>query len=561
MSENNERREYESFRVPDRQQRQGDGVVQAPQRVATESASSRSDGMYYEIEYGSHPIPGVGKYVLRPQKIEEPERDEIRELFGQMRNIARAERRAYDYSKFFDRRVHQKNAEIFYKQGMFMKDFSDNYEGYKEFSQYYPYYQMMGYEQLRTYFTWRTEVRKGNVADTTLSYCFLYIYELLNNIGVKDPQDGLDKLMFFWKAFSVYNKAIDKYVLRWLKDYHVYYELPQSFKDFITKNNLIEYYPRMADTDDNFDLFCNISKYDIRKSAFFTEDRIQFITDCFYFVTGKLRQVFLKNGIQFDDSVFQPTKKMSVWTPFRDALFYQWVKQPNRRIVLSEKEIYMCTGNKWAFSTVITTESGRQLIGYVIKQMEAALRRVTKYKYKLSADISTVTHVGVSKLRDAGISLEGIINDAVIAFYREETKTVVKVDLSTLTQIRQEALITQEKLLVPEQEEQAPPTLKPLNLSLMTPLETPTLENEPTSMSDAWEGLKDALTEVEIQALAIVLHRETEIKRFADECGIMLEVLVDGINEKTMDYIGDSLIDEENVLYEDYINQVKEMVG
>jgi len=42
--------------------------------------------MFYEIEYDSSPYPGVGKFVLKPQpqKIGEPEKDEIRELFGQM---------------------------------------------------------------------------------------------------------------------------------------------------------------------------------------------------------------------------------------------------------------------------------------------------------------------------------------------------------------------------------------------------------------------------------------------------------------------------------------------
>ena len=40
----------------------------------------------------------------------------------------------------------------------------------------------------------------------------------------------------------------------------------------------------------------------------------------------------------------------------------------------------------------------------------------------------------------------------------------------------------------------------------------------------------------------------------------MLEVLADGINEKAMDAIGDSLMDGEFVLYDDYIQQVKELV-
>ena len=140
--------------------------------------------MYYEIDYDSSPFPGVGKFVQKPEKIAAPKKDEIRERFTEMRDIARAQRGVYDISRFFDRRAQNVDASIFYKQGMFMKDFADSYEKSVPYSQYFPSYQMMGYEQLRTYFTWRAEVRKGNVADTSLSYAFLYIYELLGNIGV-----------------------------------------------------------------------------------------------------------------------------------------------------------------------------------------------------------------------------------------------------------------------------------------------------------------------------------------------------------------------------------------
>ena len=240
MSEGNENKKYESFKIPDRKPEQDRGVVQPSPKTKAQPISSLSDGMFYEIEYDSSPVPGVGKFVLKPQpqKIEEPEKDGIRELFGQMRDIARKHRSTYDFSRFFDRRVQNDNAIIFYQQGLFMKDFSDDFAGNTQFSQYFPYYQMMGYEQLRTYFTWRTQVRQGNVADTSLSYAFLYIYELLCNIGATDPQDGLCKLMFFWKAFSEHNKAINKYVLRWLKDYHIYYELPHSFKEFVEKMTL-----------------------------------------------------------------------------------------------------------------------------------------------------------------------------------------------------------------------------------------------------------------------------------------------------------------------------------
>ena len=60
---------------------------------------------------------------------------------------------------------------------------------------YFPDYQSMGYEQLRTY-TWRTNVRKGVIRKTSFSYVFVYLYELLNNVGVADCRDGS---LSFWR--------------------------------------------------------------------------------------------------------------------------------------------------------------------------------------------------------------------------------------------------------------------------------------------------------------------------------------------------------------------------
>ncbi len=606
---------YESFKIPRQLKFSEDMAVKGIQEAKAANPVSLDSGSFYEIEYDSCPIPGVGKFVLKSQKIEEPEKDERRELFHRMKDIARAYRFTDDNnSRFFDRRIQQDNAIIFYKQGMFMKDFTDNYTESIPFSQYFPYYQMMGYEQLRTYFTWRTQVREGNIADISLSYAFLYIYELLSNIGVSDPQDGLNQLMSFWRSFRTYNKSIDKYALRWLKDYHIYYELPQSFKDFVEQNDLTGHYPKMTDLDDIFHLFCTISKYDISKSTFFTGENEKLVTDCFCFVIKKLRQISKDIGVLFDSSIFQPTKKMSEWKPFKDALFYQWVKQSDRRIVLSENEIYICSNNKWTFNTVITSESGRQLVGYIMKQMEAALRKVTGYKYNLSANSSTITHEIVDQFKKANVSLEKAINNAVTEFYRETTKTVVIVDQNALSRIREEALLTQEKLIVPEQDNSLLPKLDKLILpeqnnsllpkldklilpeqdnSLLSKLDKSHLRNSEKALNteipdqielnlsypdiwdmpsipetafqaapecDIWQSLKDALTDVELGALTIVMHGNTELKKYADDCGVMLEVLIDGINEKAMDFIGDNLLDEEFVLFDDYKKQVKELI-
>ena len=43
---------------------------------------------------------------------------------------------------------------------------------------------------------------EGRVEHVSLSYAFLYIYELLNNIGVDSPEEGLGQLLFFWGGLS-----------------------------------------------------------------------------------------------------------------------------------------------------------------------------------------------------------------------------------------------------------------------------------------------------------------------------------------------------------------------
>jgi len=74
------------------------------------------------------------------------------------------------------------------------------------------------------------------------------------------------------------------------------------------------------------------------------------------------------------------------------------------------------------------------------------------------------------------------------------------------------------------------------------------------SFADGWKALKEALTDIERQALSIAFNEGAGVKVFADENGIMLEVLADSINEKAADFIGDSIleIDDEMILYDEY---------
>ena len=677
---------YEPYKLPSGRQPLDDdsGSASSDYNPSGRRNSSISfDQFFAEIDiddgknssYKSTPIPQPDYPVL----------DERRQLFKAMREIAWNNHATNIYNmKFYNKQTQHENSRVFYKQAVFMMDYEDEYEEMHPFSAYYPYYQLMTYEQLRTYFTWRTKLRKGVIEETSISYAFVYVYELLNNIGVTDPIDGLNKLLSFRKAILSYDSPIDKYLIRWIKDYLIYYQLTDFLTDFIYEHNLDGYYPEIVNNNNDwysdFDALCELSKYNIKKSAFYnTESTL--IAECFDFVIRRINSVFADNDIVLYNLLFQLSSKKTVWTPFKGALFYQNKKLPYKKIVLSDNEVYICSQNIWYQTVIVPTDRAKQLLAYIFKQLEAVLRKLTGYKYKLSADTNSVDEELLHILKSKGISLEKLVTDAVAEFHREKNKTVVAVDLSNVSRIRLEAQFTQEKLIVPESEApvlQAPVSnvsvtataadtsaltdkhtgTKQLSLSDFlsfddpaTPIpETAVISSKTTSsqkpatvqskgqtlpdsdltpsvtvtvpepaaassatakaassstafapasaasgstdfiqsqsvtqdiaaapgkvstsafaiafgssFADGWTSLRQALSDVELEALSSALNGSKNIKQLADKHGIMLELLADSINEKAFDHIGDSILelDDTFIIYDEYLENVKAMV-
>ena len=97
----------------------------------------------------------------------------------------------------------QSRESIFVKQAMLLANYEDDFVYEKPVFCYYPTYQSLTDEELRGYFSWRTKLRRGEVQKASLSYAFLYIYELLNQIGVAAPMDGYRKLKDFQSAYGL----------------------------------------------------------------------------------------------------------------------------------------------------------------------------------------------------------------------------------------------------------------------------------------------------------------------------------------------------------------------
>ena len=79
----------------------------------------------------------------------------------------------------------QSRESIFLKQAKLLAEYEDDYSFSANVVRYYPTYQSLTDQELRGYFSWRTKLRKGDVQKAPLSFAFLYIYELINQIGAE----------------------------------------------------------------------------------------------------------------------------------------------------------------------------------------------------------------------------------------------------------------------------------------------------------------------------------------------------------------------------------------
>lgn len=427
------------------------------------------------------------------------------------------------------------SAEIFLKQGKFMEDFEDDcpYDG--EFVRYFPTYESMSDRQLRGYFTWRTRLRHGTLEKTSLSFAYVYIYELLNGIGAVDAQDGYRKLRSFREEYRALDPQIDRYLDVWMRDYVICNDLDPALLEDVADlwfDRALSVLRSWRDADDDalFEVVCALSTYQITRSRYYRgqEEKTK---DVLCETIRRLSEYCEKNRkYTLTDSFFG--RMFS--TPY--TMFYSAIVAPqpqrDRTYVVSELCSFTCKENKWTCTRVWGKRGKNADLGAVVRAVDALLRESDGFAHPLKTD-------AIPKY------LQKIIFDAISqaqAAQRQRAAREVRIDLSKLQGIRDAAEVTREKLIVEEETEQEP---------------EPEAEKTPERAENAF-GL-DAVETAVLRSL--LQHRDAgDTLR---ESGRMLSVVVDAINEKCFDRFGDTVLvfdGETPELLEDYEEELKEML-
>lgn len=273
----------------------------------------------------------------------------------------------------------------FVKQGLFMADVSDDYNRRVFCALQTPAYMAMSNSQLRTYFTWRTDVRRGKYTEADKPYVLLYCYELMNKIGVSGAAEAFGKLLELWEECKPFAGYLNALMPRWLKDLYVYNDISSLYPDIEKYTGISDNFPRYIEEFENgdfggkFDYLAEYSAYNIKGSIFLSDKTRPLIDGACAAALKALAGYFSERGADIAELLCGKVRKDYSWTPFAGAIVDLGRMDGFRPLKISAAERY-CVKRGEPTLEVFDFSPSRGFIGYLLKSVEAELRRRVKFK-------------------------------------------------------------------------------------------------------------------------------------------------------------------------------------
>lgn len=490
-------------------------------------------------------------------------------------------------------------AELFYRQGLLMADFEDDCPYNGTFKSYFPTYNAMSDRQLRGYFTWRAQVRRGNIEETSTSFAFLYLYELICGIGVDDPLDGFDKIKGFWDAYRAFEPGIDRFARVWLQDYAVFHgldpkllhdsktvafdnaliELRRAVRDLVPASAPSAQAPKRRKASEPTlplppDEACEerlmaainaLSTYNLNNSRLDRSHHrdLRHVACAVYVRMARYYDTHRKTGIVA--SLFGEETAMP-YTMFASAVFFAPERHEDCEYRLDPIHIYRCQNGFWECMRIHGSRQKSSKLGEMMRACDQRLRLALDPAHPLKEE-------KVPKY------LAKIIDDEIVAWLSWDAAhqpVKIDIDLSQLGHIRSAAAQTREALLIDEEREDdaledaeaagpGKPEARPMTEAIVEPVAAPMEQDEddeptisteqfgvvapllvpaPTPVTAAPADITSVLAPAAEDYLRALLEQNAAQAASAVEKSEQSEdMLVDSINETLFDLVGDTVIE------------------
>ena len=479
----------------------------------------------------------------------------------------------------------------FYVQGKFMEDYEDNapWDGVVS-TCYWPTYHNLSLAQLRGYFTWRTELRKGNYRKHCETFVSMYLYELLNGIGTKSVEDSLHKMEEFEKGYIDAGFS-DRYLRgrlhRWMLELAVLNGLAPDIackyadSDMLEKDAAVEIlrYPEKFSAQEVFNALCVFGGKKTAESKLVQEhgtEAINFFAAVWCLASAQYRK--------YGESLFQlcfgiPSARE--WRPLESTFYYDNYSNSKKRksvtYKLNPSRTYLFKRDRWYEVAHQNYDIDRKIIVNLLQETDRRLRLYLKTGHPLK------------ERKEAAWAVPYI--EAVIEADRkaklEAARPKVSIDFSGLDKIRKDALETQDNLLT-EEETQCTPEFNAVNkavrksaaskkrtkedstarkntAAVLSVAASPHLASEQSESAvlAAPSNTSVPLGGMQMQLLRMLLRGEPVQELIAAQHG-MPSVIADAINEALFDLIGDTVVEcdgEAITLVEDYRDDLIGILG
>ena len=462
---------------------------------------------------------------------------------------------------------------------------------YIYFFSYRPTYKELSHDQLCWYLYWRSAVREGNFIKTGLTYILLYLYEQITLCTLIGIPKVYKNIINIWKNYRQEFPRIDKYAAEWLIDFSLIHKIKinlDEIGDILPALLNVVSLPEIYLQDDYFKKECytetlidNISAYDYKKSKFYSPNREIFdlhIPKILFSVlsSSEFSEMFtaqLQNGVRmkatresYAGGICTYDNKWKITVEYKNAYKNSFFKECVTDVIRLAENILR---EHLSIKSKLPVAAFPDKLRFLLEEYQSQYLPPPKPKAK-------IPKTKKSAEENPDIEVQTVEFNANVETASEIEKQSWDTTV-TLVELQQRDNNSEP----PKQEATDNAADKEeYNFNMMFAIDTNDTSfgdyEEISEISEIAEDdgasgtvsaisnneigeLIDSLDEIGYRAIRLLV-RNTQDKRFENLCteflnktGIMLESVIDEINGKAMDFIGDIIFDlSECVIIDEY---------
>ena len=275
----------------------------------------------------------------------------------------------------------------FVRQGKFMEDYEDDAPWNSEVKRYFATYHDLNINQLRGYFAWRTRVRRGEFHPITMSLAYMYIYELLNMIGAKTPEEAIRKMREFEKGFldsGIGDRSMRENLHRWIMEFAVLSGspkeevLPLIAPDLIERDRQLMVLRKPSEHSDEevFGALNALTGGKTEKSSVFLKEPERGI-HLFAEVWRYMAEHYDDCGWDIFAACFGKLRKFP-WHPLANAVYMDQKKREEAEYKVTECRKFVCKNGEWSEIRYDELFFDRYRVHAIVHEADRQIRRYLK---------------------------------------------------------------------------------------------------------------------------------------------------------------------------------------